>query len=233
MVLTLDSLLVSIIKFSLGIMLLKVLFYLSGANDWGIGSYMADITSYDYDAVMDESGDPTEKYHKVREVIGQHLTFSEQHPVPAVAAKMSLPSVQLTAAGLLLSESGRQYLGRTATGQSTVIQSVDLQTFEQLNQFSGFVLYETDLPTFERDPAALKITELRDRAQIYIDQLFVGTLSRENVISSLPIHAGYGSKLQILVENQGRINFNDTNDIKVLICKSFLFNFSKKLFFSL
>lgn len=205
------------------------MFYLSGANDWGIGSYMADITSYDYDAVMDESGDPTEKYHKVREVIGQHLSFSEQHPVPAVAAKMSLPSVTLTAVGLLLSVNGRQYLGRTSAGQSTTIQSVDLQTFEQLNQFSGFVLYETDLPTFERDPAALKITELRDRAQIYIDQLFVGTLSRENVISSLPIHAGYGSKLQILVENQGRINFNDTNDIKVLSFLSFLFTF--KMFF--
>lgn len=41
----------------------------AGANDWGIGRYMADITSYDYDAPMDEAGNPTEKYLVFRDVI--------------------------------------------------------------------------------------------------------------------------------------------------------------------
>lgn len=41
----------------------------AGANDWGIGRYMADITSYDYDAPMDEAGNPTEKYMVFRNVI--------------------------------------------------------------------------------------------------------------------------------------------------------------------
>lgn len=33
----------------------------------------------------------------------------------------------------------------------------------------------------------------------------------------MPISAGFGSKLQILVENQGRINFNIANDFKGLL----------------
>lgn len=41
----------------------------AGANDWGIGRYMADITSYDYDAPMDEAGNPTEKFRIFRNVI--------------------------------------------------------------------------------------------------------------------------------------------------------------------
>lgn len=42
----------------------------AGANDWGIGKYMADITSYDYDAPLSEPGDLTPKYYILRSVIG-------------------------------------------------------------------------------------------------------------------------------------------------------------------
>jgi beta-galactosidase len=43
----------------------------AGANDWGIGKYMADITSYDYDSPLDETGDATAKYYILRDVIGE------------------------------------------------------------------------------------------------------------------------------------------------------------------
>lgn len=182
---------------------------------------MADITSYDYDAVMDEAGDPTIKYHKVRDVISKYIQLSDCCPVPNVVAKMSLPAVSLIPVGLLLTENGRNYLAKNDSGYSTQMQSSTLLSFEQINQFSGFVLYETSLPKLNIDPAALTINDLRDRALVFVDQIFVGTLSRENVINALPINAGFGSKLQILVENQGRINFNDTNDRKVI----FFFHF--------
>lgn len=48
-------------------------------------------------------------------------------------------------------------------------------------------------------------------------QLVVGVLSRENTIDSLPLSSSAGSKLKILVENQGRINFNKTDDVKGII----------------
>lgn len=189
---------------------------------------MADITSYDYDAVMDEAGDPTEKYHKVREVIAQHLPMSSV-PVPERAPKMTLPSVLMTPIGTLLSEKGRQYLGRTDDGSSSVRTATDPLTFEQLNQFSGIVLYETTMPRMDRDPAELTINGLRDRALIFIEGLYVGTLSRENAIYKIPMTAGWGTRLQILVENQGRINFNDTNDHKGILGSVYMQTFNEDL----
>ena len=43
----------------------------AGANDFGIGMYVADITSYDYDAPLDETGDATPKYYILMNVIGE------------------------------------------------------------------------------------------------------------------------------------------------------------------
>lgn len=124
---------------------------------------------------------------------------------------MTLPSLKMNPIDTILSPNGRNFLG------ARPIQSNTLLTFEQLNQFSGFVLYETMLPALSRDPSNLIVTSLRDRALIYIDDEFVGALSRENYINTMPISAGYGSKLEILVENQGRINFDIANDYKVCV----------------
>jgi beta-galactosidase len=123
---------------------------------------------------------------------------------------MTLPAVVLSAVNTILSEDGRKILG------SRAITSNSLLTFEELNQLSGFVLYETILPSkFTRDPAILEVMDLRDRAFVYVDGELMGTLSRENYISKLPLSAGYeGSKLSILVENQGRINFQIADDYK-------------------
>lgn len=99
----------------------------------------------------------------------------------------------------------------------SVVNSDKLLTFEELDQNSGFVLYEADLPKFTRDPSNIHVNELRDRAQIYIDGRFVGVLSRENNIYSLPVSAGYGKRIQIFVENQGRINFQENFDLKGIL----------------
>lgn len=57
----------------------------AGANDWGIGKYMADITSYDYDAPLDETGEPTSKYYILSDVIGEvcnfHVKSSKSDPI--------------------------------------------------------------------------------------------------------------------------------------------------------
>lgn len=129
--------------------------------------------------------------------------------VPAKKPTMSLPAVVFKPVGSILSPLGRNHLG------SRPIVSEKLLTFEDLNQFSGFVLYETALPKLTRDPSNLIVTSLRDRALVYVDDEFVGALSRENYINTLPISAGFGSKLSILVENQGRINFEIADDYKV------------------
>ncbi len=42
-------------------------------------------------------------------------------------------------------------------------------------------------------------------------------MSRENKINEIPINAYVGNRLQIFVENQGRINYNIPNDFKGII----------------
>lgn len=129
--------------------------------------------------------------------------------VPQKILTMALSAVNVKPIDTILSPQGREILGTRPLKSNVSL------TFEQLNQFSGFVLYETALPKLSRDPSNLVVTDLRDRALIYIDDEFVGALSRENYISTLPISAGFGSKLSILVENQGRINFQIADDYKV------------------
>ncbi|KXJ68584.1 hypothetical protein RP20_CCG002599 [Aedes albopictus] len=43
--------------------------FTSGANDGGPGRFNTDITSYDYDAPLDEAGDPTSKYFAIRDAV--------------------------------------------------------------------------------------------------------------------------------------------------------------------
>lgn len=105
-----------------------------------------------------------------------------------------------------------------------------LLTFEELDQFSGFVLYEASLPKSTRDPNNLVINMLRDRAQVYIDGKSAGVLSRENNIYSLPISASFGKRVQILVENQGRINFQENFDLKGILGNVTIQTFNEPFF---
>ncbi|KAG4079018.1 hypothetical protein HA402_001673 [Bradysia odoriphaga] len=184
--------------------------FTAGANDGGPGSFNADVTSYDYDAPMDEAGDPTPKYYALREIVGEFFPLNDI-PLPQKEPKMSLGAVQLHPANILSSNLCRQQMG------SIPVRSASPMTFEALNQYSGLVLYEANLPVFVRDPSILKIDGIRDRAYIYVDQIFVGILSRENKIHEIPINAVAGDQLQIFVENQGRINYNRIHDFKGIL----------------
>lgn len=137
------------------------------------------------------------------------MEVPDESTIPAKQLTMALRAINLKAVGSILSPEGRNILG------TRPFMSNSLLTFEELNQNSGFVLYESLLPVLTRDPSNLIVTSLRDRALVYIDYEFVGALSRENYIDTLPISAGYGSILSILVENQGRINFQIADDYKV------------------
>lgn len=111
---------------------------------------------------MDESGDPTEKFMALRKVILDYLP----HPkvaVPKKLPKMRLPDIELRPLVTLLSGMGRTCLG------SVPINARDPLPFEALDQFSGFVLYETTIPRIKTDPCNLFINKLGDQAHILID----------------------------------------------------------------
>ncbi|XP_060666031.1 beta-galactosidase [Drosophila nasuta] len=183
--------------------------FTAGANydlDGGIG-YAADITSYDYDAVMDEAGGVTTKYELVKQVIGEVLELPQITLEPA--KRLAYGKVELTPALELLSLEGR-----AALSKGTPVIAEKPKSFEEVDQYSGLLLYETTLPDMDLDPTLLKVEDLRDRAHVFVDRQLVGTLSREARIYQLPLSKGWGSTLQLLVENQGRINYDRANDTK-------------------
>ncbi|AUG75854.1 beta-galactosidase [Kitasatospora sp. MMS16-BH015] len=166
----------------------------NGANDKG--RYRPTVTSYDYDALLDEAGDPTPKYHAFREVIARHAPVPAD-PVPGPGPKLTPRTVELTETAGLLAQSPQ--LGRAVEADHPL-------TMEQLGQSFGFVQYETELP--EAGPTVLRVGQVRDRAQVFVDGQPVGTLEREHQEHALAFTAPRpGARLAVLVENQGRINY--------------------------
>ncbi|MFD7528874.1 beta-galactosidase family protein [Streptomyces sp. NPDC059849] len=184
--------------------------FTNGANDKH--TYRPTVTSYDYDAPLDEAGDPTPKYTAFRDVIAKYVSVPDG-PVPSPGRRLAPRTVALTgSAGLLAS----------ADALGTAVDARRPLTMEELEQDFGFVLYETKLPL--KGPALLEVEQVRDRAQVFVDGQPVGVLERENhehVLSFVVPRAG--STLSVLVENQGRVNYGQgIHDRKGLLGKVLL-----------
>ena len=80
---------------------------------------------------------------------------------------------------------------------------------ELFNQNSGFILYRTKL--VGHHAGRLRITELHDFANIYVDGKYVGSLDRRKGESQIeiPVTDHPAEMLDILVEGMGRINFSE------------------------
>ena len=92
------------------------------------------------------------------------------------------------------------------------------KSFEELGQAFGLIMYDTKVTELFSDPALLKIPGIRDRGYVYVDGELQGILSRQGEIFSMPLSILPGQKLQIIVENQGRICFGTgINDFKGIV----------------
>ena len=169
----------------------------AGANAFAPDSYMPDVTSYDYDAPINEAGQPTPKYFELRKLLASYLPQGKQLPdVPSSPALIEIPEINFTA---------------TATvwdNLPNAIQSPQPKPMEMLGQKGGFILYRTKLIGHKK--GKLRITNLHDYATIFVDGKYVGKLNRankaENIIE-LPASESTNPQLDILVEGMGRINF--------------------------
>ena len=159
----------------------------NGANDKG--RYAPIVTSYDYDAPLDESGNPTDKFHAFRRVIERYAEVPDEVPPPAEPAPEL--SVQLEREGDWLDAAlGAQFEG--------------LVTFDDLDHVGPVIRYRTNLP--DAAGGLLTIGEVRDLAWVRVDGVEVGRLSRTLHESALRIPAG--NELEIVVEDQGRVNYD-------------------------
>ncbi|NVM62345.1 beta-galactosidase [Mucilaginibacter sp. SG538B] len=169
--------------------------FMNGANYNDQNPYEPQISSYDYDAPLDEAGNATDKFMKFREVISKHLPAGVTLPeVPAAKPAMGLPAIKFTKSTSLFN------VLPLAKTNSTPL------TFENLNQAYGFVLYRTTINGGKS--GLLKLKDLRDYGMIFVNGKRVGILDRRKYQDSLMISLPKGKvTLDILVENLGRINF--------------------------
>ncbi|WP_375105256.1 beta-galactosidase family protein [Paenibacillus sp. RS8] len=170
--------------------------FYNGANH--IVGYEPTTTSYDYDAPLTEWGDTTAKFEAVRSVLGKH-GFAPTCSLPEPIPKISYGKVALTERAELFTASNLDKL-------SEPVNSVFVQPMEKLGQSYGFIVYST----FVKGPRSrqkLHIEGVRDRAQVFLDGQLLGVIERWNPQPlEISIPAG-GAKLDILVENMGRINY--------------------------
>jgi beta-galactosidase len=166
--------------------------WMNGANI-DHGEYGPDVTSYDYDAPLDESGRPTPKYFAFRDVIAK-ATGITPPPVPEIAAPITTPAVTLT-------ESASLWKNLPAP-----VHSEQVLSMEDVDQAYGYILYRTHLQ--KASGGALALDELHSYAQVYLYGKLIGTLDRRLNQDTLTLPATKANaRLDILVENTGRVNF--------------------------
>lgn len=183
------------------------LYMAHGGTNFGLGSganhdavIQPTITSYDSDAPIAEDGRLTPKFHAMRREFfaasGRELVPVPEHldrPAPVLPAS----TFELTA-GTPLPDFARA---------AASVSSVKPLSFEQLGLDRGLVHYSAQAVLPEGE-SFLRIRGLHDRAYIWIEGAFAGILSDADGAEGLKLTGPGGlTKLEILVENLGRINY--------------------------
>jgi beta-galactosidase len=170
--------------------------YWAGANAFSPTQYQPDVTSYDYDAPINEMGQVTPKYFALRNLLAKYLPPKQKLPaMPVAIPVIEIPEIKLTASASVWDN------------LPAAIQSPQPKPMEMFGQNGGFILYRTKLIGHKK--GKLRITELHDYATVFVDGKYIGKLDRakaENIIE-IPESASANPQLDILVEGMGRINF--------------------------
>jgi len=165
--------------------------FMNGANFDKV--YEPDVTSYDYDSPVSESGALTKKYFAFREVIAKHRPGVNIPDPPAPLPVIALPEFELAESAPLWS------------GLPAPISVESPRSMETFGQSYGYILYRTKVRAVTGE---LQIRELRSYAQVFVNGKLAGTLDRRKKQDRLRIEASADSQLDILVEGTGRINFS-------------------------
>ena len=183
------------------------------------------VTSYDYDALLTEAGDLTEKYHLVKDILKKYehkIKKHKNHKYFSVkeSKKINYEEVEFTEYGTF--KENLDLISKHYTSPYPL-------TMEELDQDYGFILYKTTIKG-KLEALKLNLQEVRDRALIYLNGEYQGVIDRNNKQEILLSADGPESTLEILVENMARINYGpllkDPKGITegVRIGNQFLFN---------
>jgi len=157
-----------------------------------------DVTSYDYDAVLTEDGQITDKYRRYREVIAKY------REVPEVQLSTDIRRIAYGTLPVL----EKVGLFSVLEDLSTPAESIHPRSMEQLGQDYGYILYRSTLAV-EGRIEQLRLCKANDRAQVFVDGRPTATFYDRELLNERQMDVSFsgGARLDILVENMGRVNF--------------------------
>lgn len=159
---------------------------------------LPQVTSYDYGALLNEQGNPTEKYYAVQKMMA---TYYPQYPQEEPLIKECLPA-------RTLSLTAKTSLFANVHNLAQVETSLYPKRMEELGQHTGYLLYETDVE-MDAPEERLRIIDGRDRAQVYVNDRHLATQYQTEIGKDLLIAGDEKESvnLKILLENMGRVNY--------------------------
>lgn len=182
--------------------------FTAGANHYE--ELKPDVTSYDYDAPLSESGDITPKFLAFREVIARRSrdkAVSERLAKPLDPASFSTRIVKKALGCWKVEDS----VSLDATLDSLGVMKVASHplTMESFDQGYGYMLYRIRLQG-KRKLDRFVLWDCHDRAVIYVNGRPVASQTGNEVGSPLSLELPEDENVvEVLVENQGRVNFGE------------------------
>ncbi len=168
--------------------------FTAGANAGAHTQYQPDLTSYDYDAPINELGQPTPKFFMIRDLIARYNS-EKIADLPRQIPVISIPAINM------------KYHTGIWDHLPAPIATVQPKPFEYFGQNQGLALYRTTL--IGHHSGKLKIWEPHDFALVFLNGQFIDTVYRDggNWTVDLPKTSVANPVLDILVEGMGHINF--------------------------
>lgn len=158
---------------------------------------LPQVTSYDYDALLTEAGEPTEKYYLVQQAIKEVCPDAWQAE-PRTKTLKNLGRYPINKSVSFF---------QTKEQMITPVASTYPQTMEQLDANYGYLLYDLELKNYQRENK-LKIVEVSDRVQVFVDGQ-LQEVATTALGAEMMLQPGDQETMEVavLVENQGRVNY--------------------------
>ncbi|MBA2250602.1 MAG: beta-galactosidase [Chitinophagaceae bacterium] len=168
--------------------------FTAGANSFSTTQYQPAITSYDYDAPINEKGMPTAKYFMLRSMISKYVNYTIPE-IPSPCKAIEIPAIEM------------KYATTVWRHLPAPIFSPQPRPMEDFDQNQGLILYRTKL--IGHKSGKLKIWEPHDFALVFLDNKLIDTIYRDGGKWEVNIPASNNAEpeLEILVEGMGHINF--------------------------
>ncbi|XP_043464285.1 beta-galactosidase-like [Leptopilina heterotoma] len=168
-------------------------------------------TSYDFDAIVTESGDLTEKFYKLQSILHSSFIGEEKDPMEEGTGTVDISGqLNFTLLGSLLNPDFRSELG------IVTIKSEYPKTFANLNITDGLVLYEVTVPKIKvvNSEVTLHSEDIHDRGYVYSQDNLLGILGPDHKNLQIPTQL---TTIQILVENTGYLAQNVLGEPKGIV----------------